>query len=358
MLARPARSNRASNPYNYLLSEQLERLGWTVVDLPDVNTLLFRPDIVHYHWPEAVANLKWPSLFKRACEIMVSTALQKAGGAKIVWTVHNPVSHEQKRPRVERLLMETFIRLVDGVIFLGISTRERALVEYRRLADIPFAIIPHHTYGREYPKPLAELSATIGLRAARIGIVGDLKPYKGIEDFARRFAMDVAGDVELHIWGRFTDSQFRDRMLALVGEARQRGVRITLKEGRLDNQGFVDAIASCDLIALPYANDANSGVAILASELGLPLMTSPSVALRELREEIGHPGSCVIAEDTTTAQIHEKARRSLRLGKRPPASTFVQNRSIETVGRATSNFYEEIITNRSIPIAKFGIANE
>lgn len=132
-------------------------------------------------------------------------------------------------------------------------------------------------------------------------------------------------------------------MIALIAQAQARGARVGLTEGRLDNQQFVDAIASCDAIALPYSNDANSGVAILAAELGVPLLTSPSVALRELRQEIGHPGSGEIDGDTSAAVLRELVLQAKAAGKRAPSEAFLAARGADLVAARTSEFYERLM---------------
>jgi glycosyltransferase involved in cell wall biosynthesis len=342
VFARPGRSNRKANPYNFLLSEALARQGWLVLDQAEASSYATRPDIVHFHWPESAAGLSWPSTVKRIAEVLSSALWQKRRGAKLVWTVHNPSSHDHARPRLERFYMARFVALLDGAIYLSRSTRERALELHPGLREVPAEVIPHHLYGDEYPPPRAQPAAAAGSRG-RLGVVGDLKAYKGIDDLTRRFAEATFDDVELEIWGRFADPAFRARMIALTRQAQARGAHIGLTEGRLDNQQFVDAIASCDAVALPYSNDANSGVAILAAELGVPLLTSPSAALRELREEIGHPGSGEIDPAAGAAALRELVLHARAAGKRGPSEAFTAARDVDAVAARTGRFYERLL---------------
>jgi beta-1,4-mannosyltransferase len=344
VFARPARSNRQANPYNFLLSEALTRQGWSVLDQAEASSYAVRPDIVHFHWPESAAGLSWPSTAKRIAEVLTSMLWQKRRGAKIVWTVHNPSSHDHARPRLERFYMARFVGLIDGAIYLSQSTRERALELHPGLRDSPSEVIPHHLYGGEYPPP-REAPPAGADRPSRLGVVGDLKAYKGIDDLTRRFAEAPCDDVELQIWGRFADPAFRARMVALIAQAQARGARVGLTEGRLDNQAFVDAIASCDAVALPYSDDANSGVAILAAELGVPLLTSSSVALRELRQEIGHPGSGEIDRQTTAAALRELVLQARAAGKREPSQAFTATRDVDVVAARTGEFYERLLAS-------------
>lgn len=344
VFARPARSNRKANPYNFLLSEALTRQGWLVLDQAEASSYATRPDIVHFHWPESAAGLSWPSTVKRIAEVLSSVLWQKRRGAKVVWTVHNPSSHDHARPRLERFYMARFVGLIDGAIYLSQSTRERALELHPGLRHVSFEVIPHHLYGGEYPAPRQRAGAATG-QPGRLGVVGDLKAYKGIDDLVHRFAGAPFDDVELQIWGRFADPAFRARMVALVAQAQALGARVALTEGRLDNQQFVDAIASCDAVALPYSDDANSGVAILAAELGVPLLTSPSLALRELRQEIGHPGSGEIDRTTTAATLRQLVLHARAVGKRAPSGAFAATRDVDAVAARTSEFYERILAS-------------
>ncbi|MEM8696130.1 MAG: hypothetical protein AAGE05_08945 [Pseudomonadota bacterium] len=351
--AYPARSNIAANPYNHLLSDGLEALGWQVRE-PAVGQAFAEPaDIVHIHWPQAALNQPAAIAIRRAARLFATLSAQRRRGAKIVWTAHNIDSHDSRRPRLERLFMQQIAGLLDGLIVLSDASRDRAIKVYPQLARLPWKTVPHAIYGDAYPKARTRDAARthFGVTGERpvVGIVGDLKPYKGLDIVLRALEDMRPRTVTALVAGRFPDADCRDAAMRQIDGARTAGHDVALHEGRLDNQEMVDALATCDALLLPYRNAMNSGLAILAIERETPVLMAANPALRELEREVGSPLVKTSARfDAPTiadfaAHAHEQ-RSAL------DSAAFRAERAIAASAALTDRFFRSLI-----PDSPFGL---
>src|SRR5690606_32284557 len=80
-----------------------------------------KPDVVHLHWINPLlAPILWsaPERKQRAKVLLlcIDILLVRAHGAKVVWTIHNRLSHESASPQLERRLRRNLCRWVDRII--------------------------------------------------------------------------------------------------------------------------------------------------------------------------------------------------------------------------------------------------
>lgn len=272
----PARANRQANPYNALFSDALEARGWRMVDAGPGQSLTGKADIVHLHWPQAPMHQPPAVALRRGGMLLATLLSQKARGAKIVWTAHNVRSHDRTRWRRERRWMRLIVALLDGVVFLGEHSREKAYRAYPRLATLPSAVVPHGVYGDAYPPSptKAEAREVWGLDGNRpvVGFVGDVKPYKGLHLLIEAFAIAAGDAATLFIAGKVPDDAYGASIREAVRAATEAGASVSLHDRRLDDRELVGALAASDLLAVPYEHGENSGLAVLAAERDVALL--------------------------------------------------------------------------------------
>jgi glycosyltransferase involved in cell wall biosynthesis len=134
--------------------------------------------------------------------------------------------------------------------------------------------------------PRQQARNALGITTTRVvGIIGQLTPLKGHEEFVRAAALLASkySDVQFEVVGSATaaETAFEHRLRALVAESSLRD--------RLVFRGHVSdlpsLLAALDVVAVPSWNEAFSLVAAEAMAAGRPLVASRAGGLQELIED-------------------------------------------------------------------------
>ena len=341
--AAPARRNRDSNPYNYLLSEALSVEGCEVHELNRENGIFVHADVIHLHWPQNQSRGRFRIALKKSVESVIRLVIQRTRGAAIVWTVHNIHAHDQNNPVLERVLMWCITRIVSGVVYLSASSRSAAEATYPALLRKPYAIIPHGTYG-DFFRSCNDRSITrdhLGLPATEkvISFVGDIAPYKGLDNLLEA-AMDLKPkEAVLLVAGAFkADDGYIRKIRAMISRLRTSGHSVVFIERRLSNSEMVDALNASDVLALPYRRVNNSGLAILAAEHGTRLLTTDHDVFRDLRDELGE-GHVIVAGQDLNVNVLRTALSQDGGSVGQSMDTFLRVRSWPSIAAQTVAFY-------------------
>lgn len=233
------------------------------------------PDTLHLGWstpvtqvvPDVVTSMQRVQRF-------VDTVRELKGlGVRIVWTVHNVVSHESHHVTPEltfhRLLAET----ADAVHVMNPRTVDIVAPLYVLPAE-KVVQIPHPSYD--------VVRGTRGRHGGggpvRLLAFGEVRPYKGVLEFARlidrarRSGVDVELQVAGRVGGAFSEADVR-RCLE-----ENDGVRF--ESGFIEDPRVSEVFARADALVLPYERGLNSGVALLAASYGVPILVG-----RALRDD-------------------------------------------------------------------------
>lgn len=230
-------------------------------------------DIFHVHWPDTLLDgrSRLTRLGKRAAFTALLLRL-RSKRTPVVRTVHNLAGPEGIA--IDRMLILALSRRETLHILISDSSPARP--------GIPSALILHGHY-RSWYAARNQVGATPG----RLGYVGLIKPYKGVDALISAFvrARELDPTITLDISGKPTDAAtFSDIRQA---EATASGLNATLRY--VDEQEFVDAITRASVIVLPYRHMHNSGTALAALSLGRPVLAPDNPTTRALSAEVG-PG--------------------------------------------------------------------
>lgn len=268
---------RTTNPYLVMLRDAL-------VAEPSVEHVPFswrealvgRYDVLHVHWPDALlaGRNRWTRAGKRVA--LAGLAVRaRAGRIAVVRTVHNVTP--PRGSAVDRALDRSLERSTDVRIRLSAQTPEAP--------GIPSVLIPHGHY-RTWFERMPRSDVVPG----RLGYVGLIKPYKGVERLVEAFAEASAvartpGEpaLTLRIVGAPTDDAIaRDLRDAA---ARHDGLSVTLQY--VDDPELVEVVTSSELVVLPYRHLHNSGTALAALSLDRPVLVPDNDVTRALGAEVG-----------------------------------------------------------------------
>ena len=108
IIAQPGMRTSAENPYTNLLYQEVRKRGHEVADFTRGSLLSEFWHIWHMHWPdsalssEAIAVTAWREAKKQLA--LIHTA--KHRGTKVIWTIHNLKSHENRYPATAVLALD------------------------------------------------------------------------------------------------------------------------------------------------------------------------------------------------------------------------------------------------------------
>jgi glycosyltransferase involved in cell wall biosynthesis len=265
------------NPYATLFQRALQRAD------PDLESWLTpgvswrqeisrqRPDLLHLHWIELLyfSYATW-QMAPRLARLLLVLSLARLRGIRIVYTVHNLREHEVLRPGLHRLASRFIFAVADAIHVHDESTRSDLEQSYRLRQEVYVA--SHGNYVEWYPNDCSRAQAR-----ARLGLspeafvylcLGQVRPYKGLEELLQAFAGLEGQDLALLIAGHVHLPEYGAR----VRQAAQRDPRVRLHLEFVPDDEVQLFMNSADLCVLPYRQITTSGAAILALSFGVPVV--------------------------------------------------------------------------------------
>jgi GT2 family glycosyltransferase/glycosyltransferase involved in cell wall biosynthesis len=303
--AEPAFRTQHANPYNARLYSAMPTDQAFVRDLSYSRLLMRRTDIVHLHWPD-LTFLSGPRRWRQIARLVLFFSflrIARLRGTKLVWTVHNISSHENRStPRIRSWYSRLLLNNVDGILALTTDGITAARAEYPELRRVPAFVTPHGHYRDSY-----DLSATQFEARQALGVlpaesadatvflsIGQIRAYKNVphlvDVFARRAVRVPAGlDVGdepgeiLAIAGKPADAALRNAIEASASQSNA----VVLDLAFLPDTRLATWLRAADVVVLPYSKIQNSGSAILALSADRPVVVPAIGAMTELQRQVG-----------------------------------------------------------------------
>ena len=269
---------RASNPVQALV---YDRLAPVIAALPGgieaaLATLSQRPGprpVFHLHWEDAVLR---PEGAKAEAFLNALNHFCASGG-RLIWTVHNLISHDAA---LEPHLADLRAGLFELAVVIHLHSLP-ALAAARAAWPLPVAklrVIAHPSYDGAYPEVDRQRArAELGVEGAGMALLlpGRQAAYKQPEVLLHAFRA-VAGP--------------QDRLILaghLAAGMRMPGSddpRILTRPGFASARDLAQLHAAADLVVLPYTHSLTSGSAILAASLARGVLGPDSAGLRDAVE--------------------------------------------------------------------------
>lgn len=293
-----------TNPYiAQLHSSLMAAPGLTTLTFDYRTALLGRYDVVHAHWPELMVDGHRAVGRAARRTLAALTVLRwRVTRTPVVRTLHN-VERPQGISGFDHVVLSGIDRATTLDIALNDHTPTRG--------GVPQVVIPHGHY-RDW---FAAQDSSPRM-AGRVGYVGLIRRYKGVEDLVEAFKEWDRTGVSLHIAGKPSSSELLDGLQAAAAS----DDRISIDARFLDEADFVTAISTSELIVLPYRHMHNSGTALAALSLDRPVLVPDNAVNRALADECG-PGWVHTFEGEITAGDIERAWIGSReRGARPDLS--------------------------------------
>lgn len=264
------------NPYQSLMAAGCRLHGALPFGITDGLRGLVRAvcaskgDILHLHWIDGpIGTHGLLGSIVRLGVFHASMVMWRLRGRRIVWTVHNLVNHERKRPWVDRahgclVGLEARWVLVHGLSVVPLVART-FLVKQEKIR-----VIPHGNYdGIVKPHPHRQR----GSSAVRFLFFGAVRPYKGVVELIETFAR-LQGPHELRIIGAPNQHGLRRE----IERSARFDARIQVTLDFIADQELERLLAWCDVVVLPYRSVFTSGSLLMAMTAGRPVI-APRVGL-------------------------------------------------------------------------------
>lgn len=291
---------RAGNPYQTLLAQALLAQGVQVgfhamprglFALNRLPAFVRNNKTLHLHWVnDLLTHLVWSQnplwrRFKRWC-LWMDVMLVRLRGTRVVWTVHNLVSHESSDPKAEmaarRLLASCCSHLV---VHSATALRELELEWVMNLAHRA-SVVPHGNYDGCYPIADGESNA---LRQ-RLGIPNDalcilffgaVRRYKGVLTLVQAMSRVQRQDLRLIIAGKPNEASLK----AELEKAALADKRIVLALEFIPDQAVASFFSLAHAVVVPFERTLTSGSVVLAMTMGKATLLSDEAKVFDLADE-------------------------------------------------------------------------
>ncbi len=253
--------DNSENQYIRILVAGLEKNGFSINGLDD----LFKSRshfqsirLVHLNWfenlDESSKGSMWKSFFRKTTALLAI----KASGKKLVWTMHNRLSHEKGSGNLSRVLVKMLLKSVDAIVIHCEETRA-VLQEIHPGFRGKILLTPHphfiNTYGpTQFPSGTTQ-------SPLKLLFTGAVKPYKNLE-LLIRVCRQFGNAIQLTIAGKPSSIAYSEELRTVASGTAQ----VELRLGFVEDQEIPKLIGDADLLILPYdlRSSLNSGTVILA----------------------------------------------------------------------------------------------
>jgi len=337
------------NPFYRIVADELRRRGWAFDFTVRFEDLLRpaandeeRQRIVHFHQFDALYHDRGGNLDatrRAAGELLDRLAELKQAGHRLVHTFHNPWPHDRRFLEIDREFTESALPLMDGVMVLSENARP-FVAKYAEPQRIHVIAHPSYAgvYGPECRRDEARHRLGLPPNAFVFGHLGELKPYKGVEEILAAFhgAQPSMPDSMLVIAGRPADADYAAQLKALAGKSD----RVRLEMRLLEDEEIPLWLGAFDFSVFAFRDIWVSGSVILSQSYGVPVVVP----------ELGGLPEYVTEEDTgflyapdgpsALAEAMMRARRTPYMEHlRYMCGVQSQKRSVEAVATACEHFY-------------------
>ena len=273
----PAREpNDQTNPYGNLLADGLARVGVEVTYVDRHGEAWIREhaddfDLMHWHWPAHEYHRATTAETQAAMEAFVcELRLARDLGWRLVWTVHNLYPHDRKYHDINREFRFRLVELSTALIAHCDLAAEAVSAEFH--PRVPIHVIPHGNFIDVLSATVtrADERAALGIPpdAFVYGFIGNLLPYKGLENLIDTFRAVDSGEAWMLISGG-VQAEYRSHLRAYLADH----PRIVLRTyDYAPGEAFVQVLEACDVIVLPFRASTTSGSLVQALSWPRPVI--------------------------------------------------------------------------------------
>jgi glycosyltransferase involved in cell wall biosynthesis len=274
------------NPYQSILMTSLKQSGVEVYvgniyghfSLIKSIRSQVRSDIIHLHWthPFILSSTKMKTIIK-STSFLLELLILRIFGIKIVWTVHNLISHESGFPAIELFANRFTCLFCNQIIVHGSSIRNEVIRKYRIIRIPPINVIPLANYINYYENKVDQIEARRQLRLSlddRVFLYfGLVRQYKGVVELINSFneltEKSRIDGIKLLIVGRPFNNEVKEEVISRC-KGNEKILTVLKYVDDKDVQIYMNA---ADVVVLPFKNILTTSSVSLAMSFGKPIIT-------------------------------------------------------------------------------------
>jgi glycosyltransferase involved in cell wall biosynthesis len=273
-ILRPIKSQ--NNVYIHIVKRLLEENGYEVCPLNKLSTYLSfnKARIVNLNWYENYYyDSKMANMLQYLKKHLVVILVKRLFGMKIIVTIHNKISHENKNRELAEKTLLWLIKESDVVIHLCQESLsyfdEKMNKRYNISIKEKSHVLYHPNYIGEYPdSDIIEFEKLFGKRndkTMELLYIGNISRYKNIEILVEAAKRLHDLDIHFSIAGG-GDQEYLNEIQMMV----EKLDNIDIKPGYISDESIIGVVKGADCIVLPYQVDSmlNSASVILAISVG------------------------------------------------------------------------------------------
>jgi len=323
---------RDGNPYQSLLSEAISDLGHQVVFARGYRRLfpLYRAvreqtapvNVLHLHWLTPYLRGKTLlSYLAYALKFYMDTCLVRLCGVRIVWTIHNRISHESAFPQVELWAMRRIARSASRVIVHS----QAALVDLRDELDLNLrktVVIPHGHYREVYYSAIEQKVSKRDLGLPEDSFVylcfGLVRKYKNIEGLLRAWkqSRNLPPHALLVVAGEALQPEYGEEVNLLA----QSSQNVVAHLRHIPDEQVHLYFSAADVVVLPFQRTLTSGSVLLAMSFDKPVIAPRFDVIIEtlgaagelLYDPFDEGGLCRALQEAGSTDLTSLAQRTRR----------------------------------------------
>ena len=218
----------------------------------DIYRYIFNLQYIFFHWPEDMVERKFG--FLQAAGFFLLILLCRIKGIKLIYVLHNKLSHTRKRLALKKMIAMTLLKngkvithAKEGVLFTRQLSKKNADVLY----------FPHPVDPGIYEQTEKDTD---------ILIWGNIAPYKGIHKFLEIYNNKYDHkDWKLTIAGRISDKNYLSKLQPLINE------NIKIINTFLDEAQLSQLICRSKIVLFPYQPDSILSSGAFAKTMAYPV---------------------------------------------------------------------------------------
>lgn len=344
------------NQYIHILVDFLSENGFQVEKLDD----LFKSwshfqsiRLVHLNWFENLDDTStrkmWISYFRK----LVVLAAIRLSNKKLVWTMHNRLTHEKRSSKLSQRLTQKLVKQADAIVIHSAVSESILKQSYSSISG-KIVHIPHPNFIDIYPTSVLNQKSS-GDEKLQLLFVGAVKPYKNIE-LLIEVASTFPEEIHLKIAGNASSKSYREELMESV----KGKPNIELKLEFIPDEELPVLIQQSDLLILPYSMESslNSGTVILAFSYGRSVICPRIGTIDDLKEgEADFFSYHYVNEADHLQAINIKIVEAIALKKKDPNSLHEMGERLlelvskknnkKSVGENLIQLYHQLLTSKS-----------
>lgn len=201
----------------------------------------------------------------------------------LVLSIHDVIWQHGSKPNLREIMKDNPLKIADKILVHGKKLKDLLIQEYPKLNPNDITIIPHgpYTFYRQW------IRNTIKNDFGKILFFGRMQPYKGLETIVKV--------------GEILEESYPEAKIVIAGSGPELDSRISELETKrnfeihnhfIENKLVARLFQEATIIALPYEEASQSGVAAIAMAFNKPVVATNVGSLPEMIED-GYNGFIV-----------------------------------------------------------------